>query len=143
MKAEESLGRWFKVLCIGRQHGGQSAWCGGEVFCNVLVFYDPGAEVSRSHADRNLFSSKEVLLAKKEQSVWCMFPPSCSCPLFPYGLIHFYLLLVTLKDLEPSSFQDWFYFSIALVLFSLVPFLLTPSFFTGTRMGSLCASHTL
>lgn len=68
MKPEESLGWWFKVPCIGRQHGSQSAWCGGKVFCDVLVFHDPGAEVSRSHADLNLFSSKEVLLAKKEQS---------------------------------------------------------------------------
>lgn len=57
------------------------------MFWDVLVFYNPGAEISRSCADLKLFSSKEVLLAKKEQSS-VMYVPSLLLLSPPSLLIH-------------------------------------------------------
>lgn len=80
-------------------------WFRGSIFWDVLVFHDLGDEISRSWEDLNLFSSKEVLLVKKEHSFSVMSASSLWWLLPPLSfLIHLLLFALVCSEVSKTVF---------------------------------------
>lgn len=75
-KPWDSLGWEVKGTTKGGSRAARQVWFRGRMFGDLLVFCDPGTEISRPCADLNLFNSKEVVLVKKEHLSSVRLAPS-------------------------------------------------------------------